>query len=255
MDRVEKSRFHRLLELLDASHKTRVIVRDVIQFRNEAFWDVDMARLTFLTQLLGITIALLRPTLRVERLNSRFYTDLRARRVPILFATWHGRMFLPVDAHRNENIVTMASQSRDGHIVTRWLENNGYLVTRGSTTRGGGEALRRMIRHVRAGRNVALTVDGPRGPARVVQAGVVRLARLTKAWILPVSSSSSCPLFLSSWDRYLVPKPFSRNVVAYGEPFTVSEDMSDEAALAQLGAALDEVTAQADRNTGTRPPS
>lgn len=214
-----------------------------------------MTRLTLLTQLLAISIALLRPTLRVERLNRRFFTDLRARRVPILFATWHGRMFLPLNAHRNQNIVTMASKSQDGHIVTGWLEKNGYLVTRGSTTRGGSEALRRMIHHVRSGRNVALSVDGPRGPAQVVQAGVVRLARLTKAWILPVSSSSSNPLFLSSWDRYLVPKPFSRNVVAYGEPFIVSEDMSDAAALAQLGAALDEVTAQADRSTGTRLPA
>jgi len=214
-----------------------------------------MTRLTLLTQLLGISIALLRPTLRVERLNSWFYTDLRARRVPILFATWHGRMFLPLDVHRHQNIVTMASKSQDGHIVTRWLENNGYLVTRGSSTRGGSEALRRMIRQVRLGRDVALTVDGPRGPARIAQAGVVRLARLTNAWILPVSSSSSWPLFLSSWDRYLVPKPFSRNVVAYGEPFAVPEDMSDEAALAKVRVALDDVTAEADRSAGIRPPS
>ena len=130
-----------------------------------------MTRWTFLTHLLGISTALLRTTLRVELINSRYYADLKARRVPILFALWHGRMFLPIDAHRNENIVTMASKSRDGNIIARWLESNGYLVTRGSTTRGGSEALRHMVRKVRLGHNVALTVDGPRGPARVVQAG------------------------------------------------------------------------------------
>jgi lysophospholipid acyltransferase (LPLAT)-like uncharacterized protein len=212
-------------------------------------------RLTLLTQVLGMSIALLRTTLRVELLNSERYADLKARRVPILFALWHGRMFLPIDAHRNEGIVTMASKSQDGNIITRWLENNGYLVTRGSTSRGGSEALRRMVRHVRSGHNVALTVDGPKGPARVVQSGVVRLARMTDAWILPISFSSSLPLFLRSWDRYLLPKPFSRNVVAYGEPFAVPQEMSDEVALAKIRAALDDVTAAADRGARACPPS
>ena len=214
-----------------------------------------MNRLTVLTQVLGMSIALLRTTLRVELLNSERYADLQARRVPILFALWHGRMFLPIDAHRNEGIVTMASKSQDGNIISRWLENNGYLVTRGSTSRGGSEALRSMVRHVRSGHNVALTVDGPKGPARVVQSGVVRLARMTDAWILPISFSSSLPLFLRSWDRYLLPKPFSRNVVAYGEPFAVPQEMSDEVALAKIRAALDDVTAAADRGAGARPPS
>ena len=214
-----------------------------------------MNRLTLLSQVLGMSIALLRTTLRVELLNSERYADLKAKRVPILFALWHGRMFLPIDAHRNEGIVTMASKSQDGNIISRWLENNGYLVTRGSTSRGGSEALRRMVRHVRSGHNVALTVDGPKGPARVVQSGVVRLARMTDAWILPISFSSSLPLFLRSWDRYLLPKPFSRNVVAYGEPFAVPQEMSDEVALAKIRAALDDVTAAADRGAGARPPS
>jgi len=202
---------------------------------------------------MGLSITLLRATLRVDLLNSHHYTELQARRVPILFALWHGRMFLPIDAHRHQNVVTMASKSLDGNIVARWLERNGYLVTRGSTSRGGSEALRRMVRHVKAGRNVALTVDGPRGPARVVQAGVVRLARLSNAWILPISFSSSWPLYLRSWDRYLLPKPFSRNVVAYGEPFAVTDDMTDAAALERIRIALDEVTAAADKVTAVWP--
>ena len=214
-----------------------------------------MTRLMLLTQLLGFSTALLRATLRVELLNSRHHAELQARRVPILYVLWHGRMFLPVDVLRHQGVVTMASKSRDGNLIARWLENNGYRVTRGSTSRGGSEALRHMVRQLRLGHSGALTVDGPRGPARVVQSGVVRLARLTKAWILPISFSSTCPLFLRSWDRYLLPKPFSRNVFVYGEPFAVPQDMSDETALAKIRVALDDVTAEADRNTGTRPPS
>jgi lysophospholipid acyltransferase (LPLAT)-like uncharacterized protein len=206
-----------------------------------------MSRLTLFTDVLGFGITLLRASLCVQRINAHHHTNLQAARVPILFALWHGRMFLPIDAHRNEGIVTMASQSTDGDIIARWLEKNGYTVTRGSSTRGGSEALRRMVQQVRSGHNVALTVDGPQGPARVVQPGVLRLAQLTKAWILPISFSSSWPLFLSSWDRFLIPKPFSKNFVSYGEPFMVFKETSDEAALAKIRVALDDVTDEADR--------
>jgi lysophospholipid acyltransferase (LPLAT)-like uncharacterized protein len=106
-----------------------------------------------LARLAGISIALIRATLRQERLHFERYLELKARGVPILFALWHGRMFLPIQAHRNQGIVTMASQSEDGEIIARWLERNGYRVVRGSTSRGGGEG--RCARWcVRSGRAV-----------------------------------------------------------------------------------------------------
>jgi lysophospholipid acyltransferase (LPLAT)-like uncharacterized protein len=208
-----------------------------------------------LARLVGAAVALHRATLRVERLHFDHYLGLRARGVPILFALWHGRMFLSIQAHRGEGIVTMASRSKDGELIARWLEENGYTVVRGSTTRGGGEALRRMVRSVRSGRHAALTVDGPKGPPRVVQPGVVQLARLTGAWILPITSSASRPRFLASWDRYLLPLPFSRGFIVYGEPFPIPREMSDEAANATIASALDAATAQADAAAGvTAPP-
>ena len=212
-----------------------------------------MSRL--LSRLLGALIVLHRATIRVERLHFEHYQDLKARGVPILFALWHGRMFLSIQAHRGEGIATMASQSKDGEWIARWLEKNGYAVVRGSTTRGGSRALRQMVRLVRSGRHAALTVDGPKGPPRVVQPGVVQLARLTGAWILPITSSSSRPRFLASWDRYLVPYPFSKAVVAYGESFPIPPDVSDETALARIASALDAATAQADAAAGIHPPS
>ena len=126
----------------------------------------------------------------MERLHFEHYQELKARGVPILFALWHGRMYLSIQAHRGEGIATMASQSKDGEWIAQWLEANGYVVVRGSTTRGGSQALRGMVRLVRSGRHAALTVDGPKGPPRVVQPGVVQLARLTGAWILPITSSA-----------------------------------------------------------------
>lgn len=211
-----------------------------------------MSRL--LVRLVGALIVLHRATLKVERLHFDRYLGLRARGVPVLFALWHGRMFLSIQAHRGEGIVTMASRSKDGEIIAGWLERNGYAVVRGSTTRGGGEALRRMVRNVRSGRHAALTVDGPKGPPRIVQPGVVQLARLTGAWILPITSSASKPRFLASWDRYLLPLPFSRGFVAYGEPFPIPREMSDEAALARIASALDAATSEADAAAGITPP-
>ena len=203
-----------------------------------------------LPRILGAAIVLHRATLKVERLHEDRYRALVKREVPILFALWHGRMYLSIQAHRRQGIVTMASQSKDGELIARWLEANGYVVVRGSSSRGGGQALREMVRQVRSGRHAALTVDGPRGPARVVQPGVVQLARLTGAWILPITSSSANGKLLSSWDRFLLPRPFSRNVVAYGEPFPISPELSDDAAVSRIAAALDGATAEADAASG-----
>ena len=214
-----------------------------------------MTRPAALAGLAGAAVATLRATLRVETRHFERYLELRARAVPILFALWHGRMFLPIQRHRNQGIVTMASQSDDGEIIARWLAKNGYVVVRGSTTRGGGEALRQMVRHVRSGRHAALTVDGPKGPPRVVQPGVVQLARLTGAWILPITYSCARPRFVKSWDRYLLPKAFSRNVVVYGETIPIEEAAPEQVSVARIGAALDAATREADAAMGVTPPA
>jgi lysophospholipid acyltransferase (LPLAT)-like uncharacterized protein len=206
----------------------------------------------FLARAVGAILVLYRAIVRVRIVHGEYYQDLRDRGVPILFALWHGRMLFPIQNHRKQGIVTMASQSKDGEVIARWLSSNGYVVVRGSTTRGGGQALREMVRHVRSGRHAALTVDGPKGPARVVQPGAVQLARLTRAWVLPITSASARPRFLKSWDRYLLPSPFSKCVVLYGKPFPIEDSDSDAAALARIGDALEAATREADAACGIR---
>ncbi len=213
-----------------------------------------MTSASALSRLVGAALTIYRGTLSVAFLRRDRYLALHERGVPILYTLWHGRMFLSIQAHRHQGVVTMASRSKDGEIIALWLERNGYRVARGSSSRAGGTALRLLVREVRGGRHAALTVDGPRGPAGQVQPGVVALARLTGAWILPVSSSSARPKFLASWDRYLLPLPFSRNVVAYGEPFPIGPELSDEEATSRIAAALDAVTAAADAAMETTPP-
>lgn len=203
----------------------------------------------------GAAVRALRATISIERLHPERYRDLKARGVPFVFTLWHGRMVLPILAHRHEGVVTMASQSKDGEIIARWLGHNGYRAARGSSTRGGGPALIEMVRQMRAGHPAALTVDGPKGPPRVVQPGILWLARETGAWVLPISGASSRPRFLRSWDRYLVPRPFSRNVVTYGEPFLLSAGTPEERAARRIGEALDAATVEADRAVQVVPPA
>jgi lysophospholipid acyltransferase (LPLAT)-like uncharacterized protein len=192
-------------------------------------------------------------TWRAEFVDDRYYRELLAAREPFVIPLWHGRMLLPIWYYRHEAMATMASRSGDGAIIARFLEKNGFLVARGSTSHGGGRALAQILDWMRAGHPAAVTVDGPKGPPRVVQSGIVSLLRKTNGWVLPITGSASRPRFLKSWDRYLVPKAFSRTVVVIAQPFRVIGE-SDEEAAAHIGRELDRITAEADRRAGITPP-
>jgi lysophospholipid acyltransferase (LPLAT)-like uncharacterized protein len=202
----------------------------------------------------GAGILGLRASFRITEIHPERERELKARGLPFVYTLWHGRMVLCILAHLHEDIVTMASRSKDGEVIARWLVRNGYIPVRGSTGKRGGAALQEMIDLVRAGHAAALTIDGPKGPPRQAQIGVLKLARETGAWILPFTGASSRPWFVKSWDRYLVPKPFSRCVVAYGEPFPVPPEMPDGEALKKIGDAVDAITVEVDREVGVVPP-
>ncbi len=192
-------------------------------------------------------------TWRTERVHGERWTRLRDSGEPFVFALWHGRMLVPIWSHRGQGVATMASKSKDGEVIARWLAGHGYVPVRGSTNKGGARGIVQLARLADEGHASALTVDGPKGPPRVVQEGIVTLARRTRAWILPVSAGATRPRFLKSWDRYLVPKAFSRNFVVYGEPFRIGRESGEEAC-ARIKAGIDGATAEADRLAGVTPP-
>ena len=204
--------------------------------------------------IVGAGILGLRATIRIGALHPERERALKQKGVPFIYTLWHGRMVLCILAHVHEGIVTMASRSKDGEIIARWLLRNGYIPTRGSTGKRGRVALDEMAEHLRSGRKAALTIDGPKGPPRVAQPGIVRLARETGAWILPFTGSASRPAFLKSWDRYLVPKPFSRCIVGYGEPFLVTKEMPDAEAISKINTAVDAITLEVDQAMGISAP-
>jgi len=150
-------------------------------------------------------------------------------RQPIL-ALWHGRILPGLHYFRNRGIVVMTSQNFDGEWIARILHRFGFRTARGSSSRGGARALVQLRRDLALGRAVAFTVDGPRGPARMVQPGVAFLAGATGQPILPYHIESNRHWTLESWDRTQIPKPFSTVALAIGEPIRV--DRTDEATLA-----------------------
>jgi lysophospholipid acyltransferase (LPLAT)-like uncharacterized protein len=146
---------------------------------------------------------------------------------PIL-ALWHGRILTSVVFFKNRGIVPMASENFDGEWITRLLYRFGYGAARGSTTRGGAMALRQLVREIKA-KGVAITLDGPRGPAEVAQPGAVWLAKASGNPLLPIHSEAASSWTLKSWDRTQIPKPFTTVAMAIGEPIYVPRDADDKA--------------------------
>jgi lysophospholipid acyltransferase (LPLAT)-like uncharacterized protein len=150
----------------------------------------------------------------------------RAGRPPI-FAFWHGRILAATLYFRDRGIVVITSENFDGEWIARIIRKFGYATARGSTSRGGARALVQLRRDMASGRPAAFTVDGPRGPARVAQAGAIWLAGATGSPILPFHIEAARHWTVRSWDRHQVPKPGSDVAIAIGEPIRVAATDED----------------------------
>ncbi len=200
---------------------------------------------------LFVLVALWRATLRIRLVGRETREAIERSGRPVLHAIWHQRMVAGILRFPWTGTVTMASRSRDGDVIAGFLSWWGFRAVRGSSSRGGGEALTEMVEALRGTtRWAALTPDGPRGPARRCKPGVLRLAEELDAPIMPVGTSSARPRFLRSWDRYLLPMPFSRCAVVFGEGLRRRAGESDESFLARVDAAIDAMTDEADRICG-----
>lgn len=193
-------------------------------------------------------------TARIRIIGGEHVEAARREAPGLIFSLWHGRLLLGARAHQGRRTAIMISRHQDGEIIARIVERHGYIPVRGSTSRGGATALREMIDLAGNGvKEFAFTPDGPRGPRHTIQPGVVHLASATGYWIVPSSASARPGRFLQSWDRFLVPWPFARMVVAYGAPIAVPPGLGEEEldrATDALRKAMVDVEAEADRRAG-----
>ncbi len=176
---------------------------------------------------------------------------------PFILCFWHGRLLMmPYCWRRDRTIHMLISQHRDGQIIARTVGHFGIQTVAGSSSKGGAQALRAMVKALKAGDCVGITPDGPRGPRMRATDGVVNLARLAGVPIIPATFGATRGRVLGSWDRFLVAWPFGRGVIVWGDPITVARDADADAldaARARVEDSLNAITAEADRLTGRVP--
>jgi lysophospholipid acyltransferase (LPLAT)-like uncharacterized protein len=147
---------------------------------------------------------------------------------PVMLAIFHEELFALTGfglRYLHGRFATVASDSRDGELIAQVLERIGFLVARGSSTRGGLKALKQLRRYMEEGRIGVITVDGPRGPRRKPKEGAVYLSQRAGALLVPVRAHcDSVHVFQKTWDHFQVPMPFSRCRVLPGAPIAFSAE-------------------------------
>ncbi|MFH1734488.1 MAG: lysophospholipid acyltransferase family protein [bacterium] len=192
-------------------------------------------------------------TLRIKRVNSDEVDRFLKEKKPALLCTWHGRMYLPVFYHRYSHIVAMISQHGDGEMIAKIVKKLGYGSVRGSSTRGGKKAFVELLAHLKNGGIGAMLPDGPRGPRHHLKYGTLFLSSKAQCPIIPITFAAvSCWRF-GSWDRMVIPKPFSRCVLVYGDamqvPAEIPEDKVEEERL-KIETAMIDLVKQAEALLG-----
>src|SRR5436853_541076 len=178
----------------------------------------------------GVKLALVAGLVRVLAATWRYrvqgwehVTAARASGRPVVYVLWHSRI-LPLLYHRrDESMALLISRHRDGGYLAELSERWGYRVVRGSSRRGGDVGLLGLVRYLRQGGEVALTPDGPRGPAERMKPGALAAAQHANALVIAAGARASSAWWIESWDRFCLPRPFARVDVMYSAPFGLEE--------------------------------
>jgi lysophospholipid acyltransferase (LPLAT)-like uncharacterized protein len=159
-------------------------------------------------------------TFRIKVENEKEWMDYLENGGSVLLCTWHQQFFSAIRHFQNYKVfnpIIMISQSSDGEIVAGVAERSGWNTVRGSSSKDGRGALKKMIDSLKESKLAAHIVDGPRGPSGKVKAGIIRLAHATDAVIVPFSVSAEKAWYFNSWDKFLLPKPFSKVRLGFGK--------------------------------------
>ncbi len=171
-----------------------------------------------------------------------------------LVLPWHGVTILPIYYCRHMGFYSLVSLSNDGDLQDRLLRSRGFKTVRGSSGRGGARALLELTRKLNEGGVMAHTPDGPKGPPRKCQPGTVYLAKRSGCPVLPVGVACKPAKFLRSWDSHMVPLPFARAVIYFGEVLSIAQDEDDAAAAERLNKAINDAELKAWQTLGAPMP-
>jgi lysophospholipid acyltransferase (LPLAT)-like uncharacterized protein len=169
-------------------------------------------------------------TWRVRYTNAELLHAEHSRSGPVILALWHGQILPILWAIQYRHMAVMVSEHSDGEIIARVCAALGLRLVRGSTSRGAARALLGAAKEVDAGLDLAITPDGPRGPARSVAPGALVIAQRTGAPVMPMAAAAGRFWRLNSWDGFMIPKPFTRVTITYGAPIRIDSDAARKAA-------------------------
>ena len=167
-----------------------------------------------------------------------------------LILPWHGVTMLPIFYCRHMGFYSIVSVSKDGELQDKLLRTRGFKTIRGSSARHGMRALLESIRQLKEGGVMAITPDGPKGPPKKVQPGTIHLAQRSGCPVLPVGVACRPCKRLSSWDSHMVPIPFARAVIAFGDPIYVNSDEDETQAAVRIENAINQAEIRAHEILG-----
>ncbi len=173
-------------------------------------------------------ISALCKTLEIIKINEKPVSKLEEENKNYVFAFWHGKMLIPWYINRKQNFSALVSRSKDGDILANLLQKWKYDVSRGSSHSGGKEALEEILLKANSKKNVSITPDGPTGPIYKMKAGAVITAKKSRIPIVLVGVFNSRKYVLKSWDKFEIPKMFSKSVLVFSEPIYIDENLSYE---------------------------
>lgn len=193
-------------------------------------------RAEVLSSIVHVVSSFIRMTLRVKLIGME--EAEQASKNGGVFVVWHGDALIPAHILSWRKFTALTSWSRDGDVQARILEKLGYDIVRGSTGRGGARAAVELVNRLKDGVSISFTPDGPRGPRRVIQNGVVYFAKKSQKPICAIVMRYSNCWNIGTWDRYAIPKPFSKVECEFLPPIYVSQDDNLDAVAAELTAKM-----------------
>ncbi len=178
--------------------------------------------------LLVLLVNVLCKTLRVTEKNRYVIDELERTNKNYVLAFWHGSMLLPWYVHRGKKMIALISKSKDGDLLARVLKNWKYGVIRGSSSTGGDVALGIMVDYGKNHHSITITPDGPRGPRHKLKAGAVIAAKKSGLPLILTGVGIDKNKSLNSWDKFAVPKFFTKACLNYSDPIYINKELSYE---------------------------
>jgi lysophospholipid acyltransferase (LPLAT)-like uncharacterized protein len=218
--------------------------------KNARWRELRVSLLSLLaTGLYGLVKTTIRPVIGADAAEILQAFERNER---LVIAFWHGQLAMMQSPYRGRGagICIQVSRHSDGEIITRAVRPFGVRTARGSATRGGVASVRGMLEAFSEGYDLAMAIDGPRGPFHQAKPGAIRLAQVTGARLFPVAATPRRGWTFRSWDRFVVPRPFTRVYYAVGRPISVPAEAADHAiemARQDLERELNRLTADVER--------